>query len=107
MPRTNQPPKYRHHKARNLAVVTINGHDHYLGAYGSPESRQEYARLIAEWSATGTTSAAPTQQSNSPSINEIILAFWRHAEDHYQRTPGSKDGELDNLRLALRPLRRL
>jgi hypothetical protein len=24
-------PKYRHHKARNLAVVRIDGKDYYLG----------------------------------------------------------------------------
>ena len=24
-------PSYRHHKACNCAVVTIDGHDHYLG----------------------------------------------------------------------------
>ncbi len=41
-------PKYRQHKARDLAVVTINRRDHYLGPYGSPESYNEYARLIAE-----------------------------------------------------------
>jgi hypothetical protein len=51
MPRTNRPPSYRLHKARNLAVVTIDGRNHYLGPYGSPESHEKYARLIAEWRA--------------------------------------------------------
>ena len=49
MPRTNRPPAYRLHKARNCAVVTIDGKNHYLGPYGSPESHEKYARLIAEW----------------------------------------------------------
>jgi hypothetical protein len=39
MPRTNRPPSYRLHRARNLAVVTIDGKDHYLGRYGCPETR--------------------------------------------------------------------
>ena len=49
MPKTNRPPTYRLHKARNCAVVTIDGKNHYLGPYGSPESHEKYARLIAEW----------------------------------------------------------
>jgi hypothetical protein len=28
-------PKYRFHKARNCAVVTLRGRDHYLGEYDS------------------------------------------------------------------------
>ena len=38
MPRKKSPPSYRLHKARNCAVVTIDGQNHYLGAYGSPDS---------------------------------------------------------------------
>ena len=48
MSHPNRPPKYRHHKARNCAVVTINGRNHYLGPFGSPESHEKYACLIAE-----------------------------------------------------------
>ncbi len=65
MPRTKSPPKYRLQKARGCAVVTIYGKDHYLGPYGSPESHEEYARLIAQWQANGgpdsTTSPPPPQ----------------------------------------------
>ena len=42
-------PAYRRHKARNCAVVTIAGQDHYLGPYGSPSSRRQYAALIKAW----------------------------------------------------------
>ena len=35
-------PKYRHQKTRNLAVVRLDGHDHYLGTLDSPESHAEY-----------------------------------------------------------------
>jgi hypothetical protein len=31
MPKKNSPPSYRLHKARNCAVVTIAGRNHYLG----------------------------------------------------------------------------
>jgi hypothetical protein len=45
---TVRNPSYRYHKARNCAVVTVDGRDHYLGKYDSPESWEKYHRLIAE-----------------------------------------------------------
>jgi hypothetical protein len=42
-------PSYGHHKASGCAVVRLDGKDHYLGACGTPESHEEYERLIAEW----------------------------------------------------------
>ena len=51
MPRTKTGslPSYRLYKRTGQAVVTIDGHDHYLGAYGSPESKKAYNRLIDAW----------------------------------------------------------
>ncbi len=53
MPRRRRTPSYRLHKARKCGVVTIDGTDHYLGPYNSPESLEKYYRLLAEWSAAG------------------------------------------------------
>jgi len=47
-PRTNRPA-YRHYRPKNLAVVRIDGKDHYLGPYGSEASYERYHRLIADW----------------------------------------------------------
>jgi len=116
MPRTSRPPAYRLHKARNLAVVTLAGKDHYLGAYGSPESHEAYARLIADWHASGrrlpAAQAGPAQATSPPlppqlTVNELILAFWEHAKKHYRHADGTPTRELDNYRDALRPLRKL
>ena len=65
-------PSYRHHKARGLAVVRLNGQDHYLGPYGSEASRREYDRLIAVWLAHGRSlppraSAPRPRPGRSPS----------------------------------------
>ena len=46
-------PSYRHHRASGQAVVTLNGIDHYLGTWNSPESKIKYDRLINEWLARG------------------------------------------------------
>ena len=53
MPRTTRQPSYRLHKARNCAVVTIDGKNRYLGPYDSPQSHELYARLIAAWRRNG------------------------------------------------------
>jgi integrase len=110
MPRTHRPPSYRLHKARNLAVVHIAGKDHYLGAYGSPQSHEAYARLIAEWRANRghllpATAAGPAAD-RSLTIDGLILAYWRHVEGYYVKD-GRPTSEQDNIRQALRFLRRL
>jgi hypothetical protein len=50
-PRSKNPPAYSQHKASGRAVTRIEGRDHYLGPYGSPESHAAYERLISEWRA--------------------------------------------------------
>ncbi len=40
-------PTYRHHHASGQAVVTLDGHDYYLGPHGTRTSKQEFDRLIA------------------------------------------------------------
>ena len=46
--RTGHVPSYRLHKPSGQARVIINGRHVYLGPYGSEESREKYARLVAE-----------------------------------------------------------
>jgi hypothetical protein len=41
-------------------VVRLEGRDHYLGPYDSPESHAEYRRLVAEWLAD-EKAISPTQ----------------------------------------------
>jgi len=45
-------PTLQHHKPTGRARVTINGRDHWLGKWGSPEARLAYDRIIAEYLAT-------------------------------------------------------
>ena len=100
--RTPRLPKYRHYKPKDLAVVRIDGRDIYLGKYNSPESQESYRRIMAEWLAARplpTTAGRPGEaEAASPSVSEVILAFWtRRAEVHYRRPDGTPTGELDNL----------
>ena len=60
-------PKYRHYKPNDLAVVRLDGKDHYLGKYDSEESREKYRRLVAEWFATGHST-----QLRSTTASELV-----------------------------------
>jgi integrase len=101
-------PKYRCFKPRNLGLVVIDGTQHYIGQYGSPESIAEYNRLIQEWLACGP-SPTPDSPGHDPlSVNELILSFLSgHVEVHYRHADGSPTGEVANFRDAFRPLREL
>jgi integrase len=83
-----------------------------LGAWESPESKAEYARILAELAANQgcLTSKVPGMEASTApdlTVNEVIVAFWQHAEQHYRREDGSPTGEADNFRDALRPLKAL
>jgi integrase len=110
MPRLDhKPPSYCRHKASGQAVVTLGGKDIYLGVWDSPESRAKYHRLIAEWESNGRQSPEPVKVAPAadPSVAEVILAFWRHAERHYRTADSGVSREILNLRDALKPVRAL
>jgi hypothetical protein len=102
-------PAYRLHRPTGQAVVRFDDHDYYLGKYGTPQSQEAYHRKVAEWITAGVLTR-PHERPHTPvdiSVNELILAFLNHAEGYYRRADGSPTPELTNLRLALRPLKRL
>ena len=107
---TRHAPKYRHFKPKNLAVVRIDGHDHYLGRYDSPESHERYHRLLAEHAVKGSVALnaenQPETGSDTLSVNELILAYSRHAEDYYVKN-GEPTTEVGVIRQALKLVRKL
>jgi hypothetical protein len=102
-------PSYRLHKPSGQAVVTIAGRDLYLGRHGSPESRAEYDRVVGEWLAAGRTfpGSPPAPTPAGITVNELLLAYWHHAQGHYRAPDGTPTEELANIKAALRPLRAL
>ncbi len=112
MSRTLNVPSYRLHKQSGQAVVTLTDgqgrrRDVLLGRHGTPESRAEYARVIAEWEASGRQLTADQRDTKSLSINELMVAYWKHAEQHYRDVDGEPTDELKNIRVSLRPLKAL
>src|SRR5205823_5557215 len=77
-PRT---PSYRLHSPSGQAVVTLAGKDFYLGKFGSPGSRAEFDRLVAEWLANGRA-LAPASGTGPPdlTVNELLVAYFRFAD---------------------------
>jgi len=73
MPRRNgHVPSYRLHKPSGQARVIINGEHIYLGQYGSAESREKYARLIAEMPANGdSASGADASLQRPATVNRL------------------------------------
>jgi hypothetical protein len=86
--------------------VRIDGKDRYLGPFGTDESRAEYDRLITEWLGNGRR-LQPVNVEVGMSVDELILHYWNWAENYYRDEHVRLGQELDNIRTALRPLRRL
>jgi hypothetical protein len=113
--RTSQArtPSLRRHSPSGQGVVTLSGHDHCLGPWPRlcrkppAETQAAYDRIIAEWLANGRRPLHSLEDAPALSVNELILAFWTHAEAHYRHDDGTPTNELSEYRYALRPLREL
>jgi hypothetical protein len=110
--RSLRTPSLRRHKPSQRGVVTLNGVDVYLGLWPNrsrqapPETRNAYDRLISEWLANSRRLPGE-DPAKTVTVEELILAFWRYAEQHYRHDDGTATNELNDYRLSLRPLRQL
>ena len=108
-PKPFKIPKLGLHKATGQAIVRIDGKDHYCGKSGSPEACERYTRLISEWmhrkkfAPSQSKEIPPSDDFNTLTVNELILRYFTFSEKYYVNSPG----ELDKIRLALKPLRAL
>jgi integrase len=85
MPKAPQVPSYRLHKARGVAVVTLDGKAHYLGPYGSPKSIELYKKLTGEWlqKQNAPTTPTPPHFGRSFTLGELALAYRKFAASYY------------------------
>ena len=69
-------PKYCHHKASGQAFIQIQGKRHYLGNYGTPKSKEAYARFVAELAASPVAPAAvPHGSAAGLTVVELADAY--------------------------------
>jgi len=110
-------PSYLLHTPTGQARCRINGRDHYLGEYGSDQSRVRYGQLIAKLAGgqlvdpiapakSGRTTTPTAEVDSGPSVGELCLTFLCHAESHYVKN-GVQTSEVHILRSVIRPLREL
>jgi len=101
-------PKYRLHKGSGQAFVQVVGRRCYLGKWGTPQSKERYARFIAELAAK----PAPAAPAKAPqavaglTIIELGAAYLDYASGYYQKH-GRSTRTVDQVRLAIRAIRDL
>jgi integrase len=106
MSRRSHVPAYRLHKQSGQAIVTLtdafgNRRDVLLGKHDTPESRQEYARVILEWEAAGRRLPCTPASDQRLSVNELLVLYWKWAEVSYGYEDGKKGYALkDALRVV-------
>src|SRR6185312_8596129 len=82
MPRAPRFPAYpaKSHST-GQARIRIAGKDYYLGVHGSEGSRQEYARLAAEFAAGTLGQAPPRPRSKRGGTVDDVIAAWLVASE--------------------------
>jgi hypothetical protein len=108
-------PAYRKHKQSAQAIVTLTDglgsrKDVLLGRYGTAASRQEYAKVIAEWEASDRHQLQVGKNAGKVSditVAELLDRYWPWAKKYYRRPEGAETQEVSGLIYALRPLKYL
>lgn len=103
-------PSYLKHKqsGRARAVWTDRAgvrHNKLLpGEYDSEESKAAYLKLVAECAASHAVTDAPP---NVITVNEVLLAYFGYAQEHYRTEDGTASDELRHLKTVSRYVREL
>lgn len=102
----NPIPKYAHHKPSGRARCRWTGPDGarvtvWLGPYGSPESKAEYARVVARFKVAGQ---APVVAAGCL-VAELWDAFDDFARQHYRTSAGVPTSEVKEYSAAYAVLR--
>ena len=100
-------PKYRRQRRPHSpddAFVDVGGQRHYLGVYGSPESKAAYRKTIAEWVVSG---GHPPVPADDITVTEICARFWQHAREYYKKPDGTPTSTLHKYQSVLRSLKHL
>ncbi|QKK08400.1 MAG: hypothetical protein HND58_09580 [Planctomycetota bacterium] len=91
-PSPKKPPAYRRRSGYDQAIVTLTDsatgkrRDYWLGEYGSPQSRELYYRLLADYESLGrrlpdkpdaAPGGRPTVDPDVQTVNNLVRDYWR------------------------------
>lgn len=101
-------PAYRQRKGYDQALVTLRdavtkrARDYWLGPYNTPQSRELYCRVIADWEANGRRLIDPPQLD--PAVPRSITIL--EVGNEYRKWTVAHQGEQDvaNVKLTIRVL---
>ena len=94
------PPTIQHHKASGRAKVRYRGHDYYLGAWGTPQVQENYARLLVELLKPPRPAA---KEAAALTVAEVISEWWTREAPRLSE----RGRERTRFRRALAPVLRL
>ena len=105
----DEPPSYlkRVDRDREYAYVTLTDpatkkrRTYRLGPYGSPESRQRYAQVLATWEAKRRALPDAAPPPSRLTVTQLCFLYWRDIQSRYSRS------ELAGIKQAIRVLRAL
>ena len=88
----HKPPSYRKKSGRSIAIVAlVDAHtgqrrEYPLGQHNSPESREAYYLLIAQWEADGRRlpeiNDGQRGGKTAATIDDICFEYWQHIKGH-------------------------
>jgi integrase len=111
MPRPrNVKPSYLQHKQSGRAravwtnAIGLRQFRMLPGPFNSPESLAAFAKLQLE---LATAVVATPTTSDGLTVNELLLAYLTHAEQHYRAEDGTPTDEIRHLKTACRHVREL
>jgi len=99
----NRIPSYLPHPASGQARIRVNGRDIYLGPFGSPESKQAYARFIAEQCGNGEPPSLTIPSGERLSVAALVVSYDDFVRSYYVRD-GSPTDEQYAIKAAVGPL---
>jgi integrase len=103
MSRKPSLPSYCLHKPSGRAYCRLAGKVVYLGRYDSPESKERYRQILAEYPTPESRKNFIPKSGSAPTVADVVAAYWQHAKGYY-----GKDSErLNIIRSSVRPLLRL
>jgi hypothetical protein len=107
----NQIPTYKLHTSTGLARCWVNGNWITLGKYGSPESKAEFERILAELRsgapAPAVAAGTAPHRAAGLTVDQVLVPYWEHVARYYHTPEGKPTSEPAAIRRSLAPLQRL